>query len=55
MRKNPDYYRCLGKLEDKATAEFSQIILMDVKRTPEAAADEEHSRKLTAVLVNYAK
>lgn len=53
MRKNPDYYTHLVKFEDKSAQEFAGIIGMDVKRTPDATANEEHSRKLTNILLAY--
>lgn len=55
QKKNPDYYKCLGKLEDKGFDDFVQIIAMDVRRTTEALRNEEHARKLTSVLVSYSK
>jgi Rab-GTPase-TBC domain len=53
MKKNPDYYSHLIKFDDKAAQEFSGIIGMDVKRTPDAIASEEHARKLTNILLAY--
>lgn len=53
MKKNPDYYSYLVKFEDKSAQEFAGIIGMDVKRTPDAIANEEHSRKLTNILLAY--
>lgn len=53
MRKNPDYYTHLIKIEDKSAQEFAGIIGMDVKRTPDAIVSEDHARKLTNILLGY--
>ena len=54
-KKNPDYYKCLGKLEDKGLEDFKGIIDMDVRRTALALKDPHHAQKLTSILVNYSK
>jgi len=55
IKKNPDYYKCLSKLQDKGLEDFTGIIGMDVKRTHHAIRSEDHAKKLTNVLLNYSK
>lgn len=55
IRKNPDYYASLSKINDPGLMDFTTIINLDVHRTMEAQESAEHKRMLTSILLNYSR
>lgn len=55
MMTQPAYYGCLVRLADPGLADIENIIMLDVKRTPQAKASPEFADQLTRVLTAYAK
>ena len=55
MKLAPNYYNSLKSAFKTSFKEFSEIIDLDVRRTPAAVDDPDHHNKLTNILTAYAK